>query len=113
MDYNKNRLGLLKHDYTKLKTRERKAFYYIDCPSRIKRKCLQRPVDWDITSGGKTCLGLGCLQLGHIFLCNCTSLRFFATSKGMKSIPINEPWIQMFTENSLQTESHVNSSHIL
>mgnify|MGYP000730718466 FL=1 len=33
--------------------------------------------------------------------------------KGMKSIPINEPWIQMITENSLQTESHMNSSHIL
>lgn len=38
-------------------------------------------LDWDITSGGKTCLGLGCLQWGHIFLCNCTSLRFFATKE--------------------------------
>ena len=52
-------------------------------------------------------------SVGAHFLCNCISLRFFATSKGMKSILINETWIQMFTENSLQTESHVNSSHIL
>lgn len=52
-------------------------------------------------------------SVGAHFFMQLYQSEIFATYKGMKSIPINEPWIQMFTENSLQTESHVNSSHIL